>query len=523
MFRNRSLIKETLIDLRMENKWKAINRKKGFTFFKRLLDAGFNVNSWNKYGKTMLSYVAAWENLEITEFIVQKGGDGNVMNSDGIKPIHIAALYGRKDIVKFYLDRGVSADSCDNDKCTPLHYVARNLFFLGRMENYFEIIHLLVNSKCNLDAVDRFGRTPLRVAARSLVEDYEELYKLITFIDCRTENKILYYCSDDTSVKSIEEYLCSRAEMRSVSAGSPVYENARAVYETARAVGEDTVELFIKLGANIHCSDADQRNLLHFSSLNGWLDIVKYLVEKGFDINAEDNEGSTPLTMAVCGSYIGIIEYFIECGANYNDLRFADGMTLLHRASQRKWLTIVDLLIEKKYDLNVQDESNDTPLHYAIRYRNNDILEHLLEAGADWNLENNKELTPFNEFINNYFSIPHLILFIENGAYFNHNNYCKLFSNLKQSILLDVKHCTQAVINQINFVDLPELYNIPAIAGMLPPMEKLKITSNKNVVQHIAECVNNEIRTKGFYDVLNSRPNVLSSLCIETLLDYYDD
>lgn len=86
-----------------------------------------------------------------------------------------------------------------------------------------------------------------------------------------------------------------------------------------------------------------------------------------------------------------------------------------------------------------------------------------------------------------------------------------------------MKLCTQAVINQINNEDLPKIYKIPVVAEKLPPIERLKISIHKNVAQDITNSVKYEIQTKGYYVLLNARPIVLSSLCLRSLAEYYDN
>lgn len=54
---------------------------KGNTLIQFLLDAGLDVNALNKHGKTMLTYASESGNLEITEFLVEKGADCIIKNT----------------------------------------------------------------------------------------------------------------------------------------------------------------------------------------------------------------------------------------------------------------------------------------------------------------------------------------------------------------------------------------------------------------------------------------------------------
>lgn len=86
-------------------------------------DRSFDLNSRDKFGKTMLSYAAMWGDLKFAEYLLEKGAHPNIRNSDGSKPLHIAAKFGRKDIVNLFLGRAMFVDSCDKFKCTPLRKI----------------------------------------------------------------------------------------------------------------------------------------------------------------------------------------------------------------------------------------------------------------------------------------------------------------------------------------------------------------------------------------------------------------
>lgn len=63
------------------------------------------------------------------------------------------------------------------------------------------------------------------------------------------------------------------------------------------------------------------------------------------------------------------------------------GMTLLHYAAYKNQEKIVLFLISKGMDVNARDQSDVTPLYYAIKaeHPNKDIVNSLVSAGADVN------------------------------------------------------------------------------------------------------------------------------------------
>jgi len=59
------------------------------------------------------------------------------------------------------------------------------------------------------------------------------------------------------------------------------------------------------------------------------------------------------------------------------------GLTPLHIASRDGFQSIVQILIQKGAELNIQENHQWTPLHYASRYGHNQIVELMLSAKCE--------------------------------------------------------------------------------------------------------------------------------------------
>ena len=67
---------------------------------------------------------------------------------------------------------------------------------------------------------------------------------------------------------------------------------------------------------------------------------------------------------------------------NQPDLSHQDGNTLLHFAVQADNLEVVDLLLNYGANPSIKNSKNETPAHYAARLGNLEILKFLVENGG---------------------------------------------------------------------------------------------------------------------------------------------
>lgn len=74
----------------------------------------------------------------------------------------------------------------------------------------------------------------------------------------------------------------------------------------------------------------------------------------------------------------------------------AEGMTLLHWASDRGYVDMVKLLLQCGSNINQQDSDGQTALHYASSCGHANTVRLLLSSGADESIADNEGLIPFD-------------------------------------------------------------------------------------------------------------------------------
>lgn len=109
---------------------------------------------------------------------------------------------------------------------------------------------------------------------------------------------------------------------------------------------------------------------------------IKELKDRhGIDLNFEFKKYS-PLFISIILNDPKMTKFLFDNGANAN-FKYDNKMPLFFLAILKKRLEIVKLFLEYNYDLNICDERNINALDFAIEKDNTEILEILVDFGAD--------------------------------------------------------------------------------------------------------------------------------------------
>lgn len=119
---------------------------------------------------------------------------------------------------------------------------------------------------------------------------------------------------------------------------------------------------------------------------------------KALDINQKDDRGLTPLHRAIHANDTNLFNELLEAGANPN-LANTQEFTPLMMAVSEGNTYMIRYLLEKGAAINAFNEYGNTALHEAIMHSyhgyQEEVIQILLNAGANLEIENNERLTPW--------------------------------------------------------------------------------------------------------------------------------
>ncbi|HML74438.1 MAG TPA: ankyrin repeat domain-containing protein [Anaerohalosphaeraceae bacterium] len=266
-----------------------------------------------KQGNEILSEIRAW---------IQTGADIDAADEEGLTLLRMASEAGHVEAVRVLLAAGADVNQQDKSSRTPLSYASYH--------GHVEIVKLLLAAGADGDAYDDSGETPLFAA-----------------------------------------FLAFESEI---------------------------VRLLLAAGANVNVVNRAWHTPLWFAALNQDPELVKLLLNAGACVNLTDKD-DTPLYIASQHGATEIVKLLLEAGANADIKVYADGryQTLLDIAKAEGRTQIVSLL--EQYtgpEYTKRNQATIRLIELADSFEAKDIAElrELITAGADVNVVNKIGFTP---------------------------------------------------------------------------------------------------------------------------------
>lgn len=142
---------------------------------------------------------------------------------------------------------------------------------------------------------------------------------------------------------------------------------------------------------SIHKRDREGDTALHWAVSNGGnIEICQLLISAGIEIEALNGENKSALCLVVMDlqedgleEKMALARLLIQKGAQGLDRLDSNGLSVFHLAILREKMEQLPWLVELGVDVNVTSLWGVTPLHFAARSGNLEIIRFCIQAGAD--------------------------------------------------------------------------------------------------------------------------------------------
>lgn len=160
-----------------------------------------------------------------------------------------------------------------------------------------------------------------------------------------------------------------------------------ALHWAAKNGQQQAIQILVTQGIDVSELDKQMESALHYSARQGNADAVELLIALGSQVEGRNSYGETPLLVAASSVKTEALQRLLTYGADPNttDMMGRNALhltTTAHNGSH----AAVKLLVSYGVSIDLCDANNMMPLHYAVAEGKNEIIDWLLEAGANINL-----------------------------------------------------------------------------------------------------------------------------------------
>ncbi|MGZ5134021.1 MAG: ankyrin repeat domain-containing protein [Flavitalea sp.] len=140
--------------------------------------------------------------------------------------------------------------------------------------------------------------------------------------------------------------------------------------------------------------DFHYRTPLHYAASDGNIQVMSLLVKAGAMVNVQDFNEMYPINLAISGNHLEAVKFLVTAGAKADNKTFGE-LTALHWALEKEIHPQIPIyLIQAGANVNAEDEDKNSPLHFAVKMKNLEIVKALIKAGANLEAENSMRTTP---------------------------------------------------------------------------------------------------------------------------------
>ncbi|KAF3256424.1 hypothetical protein TWF192_001849 [Orbilia oligospora] len=338
-----------------------------------------------------LSYIASHGSVWLVDLLLAKGAHIDHADIDGRTPLSYAAEAGHEGIVSLLLAKGADIENIAlSNGRTPLSYATE--------AGNEGIVSLLLAKNADINKIAWFnGRTPLSYAVEA---GHKGIVSLLLAKGADIDNIALSngrtplsYAAEAGHEGIVSLLLAKDADINKIA-----WSNGRTPLSYAAEAGhKGIVSLLLAKGADIgKIALSNERTPLSYAAEVGHKKAVNILLDRGANIDTVVGSGMrtplsyaaasghgiiTPLIHAAYGGHEAALVVLLKNGAK--TVASSSGEPALAYAAAKERVKAVKLLLDHETDPNLYDKWGLTPLLEAALVGNLEIVNILLERGAN--------------------------------------------------------------------------------------------------------------------------------------------
>ena len=383
---------------------------------------GNEVDKLTHDGRTYIFWAAYRDNVELMEYLVNKGAKANIEDSHGYSVLNFAAVTGQTNpkLYDFLLQQGADINATN-------HSGANAILLVAPFAKDMAILDYFANKGQDFKSTDDQGSGLFHYASKGgKIALLKALVKKGIPYKGVNQNGSNAMLMASQGTRGAQNGLETYTYLESLGiAVNTIDENGRNPLHAIAARNQDPAifSFFLKKGVDINKPDSDGVTPFMNAANRNSIAVLKFLLPYVIDINAKDKKGQSALAKAVGRNSVEAVSFLLNENADVNTLdargnslsyylinnfdaknpeRFESklkalkkagldvaktqeaGNTLLHLAVKENDLALLKRLQEFDIDINKKNDDGNTALHLAAMIsKDGSMLTYLIEQGAD--------------------------------------------------------------------------------------------------------------------------------------------
>lgn len=340
----------------------------------KLISNGANVNARYQFNMTPLHWAARGFDANIVELLITYGADVNNKDADNNTPLMTAVSEENIDAVKILIanEAELNVKNSENDTAFSIALESDNndlktiiataelleLTKLGKLTK--EDLTKLITAYANIDAKNKFGMTPLHIAADG---GYNKIVELLL--------------KENANINALEDNNNYTPLMIAVEKNNP-----------------SLVQYFIDEGADLNLQDNEGNTALHIAFENGYNEIADKLIAQKANQNILNSNKQTAEDIKKSKEQKSTTSKSPELKTQIKEAA-SKFFILLNNSEKIPQLSdLVKFINANAFNINFKDTNDDTPLLIYVKKNEPKIVKLLIDAGADPTSKNKSGFTP---------------------------------------------------------------------------------------------------------------------------------
>ncbi|KAJ8669793.1 hypothetical protein QAD02_001052 [Eretmocerus hayati] len=366
-------------------------------------------------GYTAVHFAVHFGSVAIAQLLLENRASIIKKDARKLTPLHLAHLYKKEKMTDMILahHKNVLKNPCNaeglshfhtactrNDPSLVKHFLRFNVdvneeVVSGQYKGW-RPIHFAISNECP-KVVEVLVKHPVNFKSRQFPDLMKYAYS--------TGNKVMYNLITSSKINIV-------ANVKNQCA-IPALHHACIQNDLGKVqeLYENNINGPIDLNERIWTGCAP----LHLAVTYQSIGVLRFLLQNGADIMVQNSQGKTPLHIAFESRFEGLCTLILDSWEPVSSVNVTDnsGFSILHIFCALGEVDLVKPFLRKKANLNLQVGNDSacwagfTPLHFAVRFLQVEVLDLLLRHKANILIKNQLNMTP----------VDLLIVFLEESEY----------------------------------------------------------------------------------------------------------